>query len=842
MNDFLTTYLSEIDRGRVQAIMSIINDARANGEIRTSQEFQNYFDKLSKEVLNKPWIPAFNPLRITPEDNPVITSQYFNDTMQSIYMDLAGLYKHQVRLGQTIVGHNRVKSSEMIGIRTKIRKLMEDAAVYTFLKSNKEWDDVKYNTFASPRNLSKHPSKVRVDEKTARAELPKHASTSIAGISGKFKPKITITPLVETESSGTYGQIKPSNIIDSIRDNFWLDMYMYNSPVKSKYNNTEYNGLILEVLIEFNGQRRFNKLELEPFGLHPMDIIAIKVSDDGSSFSDWSGYVADDPSTDWLCYNSRETDAQAIKIYILQQNYFKRRYLLERSLVDNVKFWEHILDSEVAYLTNTVTTPTDARLKETMHTYNTFLDAKRQLDNHNTDHDLVHGDYIPSYAFKTRTKSKLEIMMDSNSGTLEATMPGSNESEVKRSDMVEISRYEYAVGIRHINVLHNMHNSYAEYKSPKYKLKGRPCAIRLETEETHQYFPDKEETTVFDENVNLTESGSPAYLAITDNWHLEGVDLGIDTDANNKIYARVDNISLPASISLYKSSGYGLVNKIAYGALPTWAPSGTVSLGAVNSSGVSGTVDLDVSGFLGYAYITLNLEEPTEFYVPGTSIQYSIELDQGNSLPIMPYGTQRIYGEIVPISQDTLTGKTRFYPNFSDHDGTTATQDAAPEVYLYGKKLVEDTDYTFDWKGNITIKDVLAQVYKPRQIAVSYGVGQYNYTTDAPSDDVVRAEALYNDLDVDKLVSSTRMDKPLEFDGTDDNGSIDLPYYPSVHKQIVASAYEKNPIWIHDDNYPGRWALRPQEGAQEVDGRWYGNGLAYASDDENSYWAPLDAW
>ena len=75
-----------------------------------------------------------------------------------------------------------------------------------------------------------------------------------------------------------------------------------------------------------------------------------------------------------------------------------------------------------------------------------------------------------------------------------------------------------------------------------------------------------------------------------DNWDLKGVEKGVNTDANGNLYGELTESGGTYTVTLYKSTG-PLANKVAEGT--TTSATTTVTLSEQNSSGMSGTVDID---------------------------------------------------------------------------------------------------------------------------------------------------------------------------------------------------------------------------------------------------------
>jgi hypothetical protein len=223
------------------------------------------------------------------------------------------------------------------------------------------------------------------------------------------------------------------------------------------------------------------------------------------------------------------------------------------------------------------------------------------------------------------------------------------------------------------------------------------------------------------------------------------------------------------------------------------------------------------------------VKDSTATLQPATSIEYSIGLDSNKTLPIMPYGTSRILNEVAKIDPATMEGRTRFYPSFIDYNGSThtATGTSNEEVWLYDRQLELGVDYTMTWDGRVSLLGFEMQINRTSVLLVSYDVGTYTCADSSDPAAIRTAVALHGDLDVDGLLPTTQLVKPLVFKGTNDRGKLELPYYPRVAKEVVESDGDDDSPWDRPDKLEGIWYSRRTAGTQHVDGKWYGSAVGY---------------
>jgi hypothetical protein len=382
MNDFVQTFLSELDTGRLKAVLDLLDEARATGLIRTREEFNKELTRLSSTLKTEPWKSSYVPERLNVLFDPVIRSEFFNRAFEGIYFDLVALYRHMSRLGNSTTAHDRILTSEVMAAKDTVKKLLEDVGIYQFLKGNPEWNEVKYNTFVVPRNLSGADMVAEVDPKVAQLTLPVGDVQVLTDKRGNAGASISVECLSAGSSSNTYGSFKPENALDGLRDSFWADLLLADNPIKTKYNGVEYNGAIVEITLSFACVEHFNTVRLLPFGVYPVRVLDVLVSDNGTDYSRWGGFEVNNPTLDWLCFREAPTAASYMKIVLLQENYTHSSYLIPKELVDRTRLWDHVVNNKVSYLgSEGDVLPQDERARLVDRDINTLIDAQEMLDN-----------------------------------------------------------------------------------------------------------------------------------------------------------------------------------------------------------------------------------------------------------------------------------------------------------------------------------------------------------------------------------------------------------------------------------------------------------------------------
>lgn len=707
MKGFTKAFLSELSSGRAEAILNILNKARSDGKIRTREEFEAEFLRLIEGANIEEWKRVFNPILPSLSD-PVIRSTDLNDNFAGIYEDVFALFNHVSKLGATVSAHSTLMAEDLIKAKDSIKKLLEDAALFKYKRLNPEWNEIKYNGFALNQNNSTGGARAEIDTKVTKLTLGKRSIANATARYGNEGTTISVNLLSDGSGSNISTSYKPENALDDLRNTFWGYSVLSDDKLKTVYNNVRYDGVVVEVTLKFQGLRRFNTVEILPFAFYPVRVIDIATSDNGSTFTTWSGFTAGNPTLDWMVFNAYQVSARYLKIVFHQENFEKLNYLFPEQLVNRTSVWEHIFDKTMStYAEQTNLLPQDERARLANKELNAFIDAQKALDGELTLRDATNSDYVNEASYYQRARNITNMMFGTRNdadNSYTEMLPGRDGEATEKKDMVNVVKYEYILGASIIRAADVTYDPFSEYKSPKYLTKGQIINVRLDTDESHYY------------------------------------------DALNRQL---------------------------------------------------------------------------------TSVDYSVEFDTNRSYPIMPYGTTTIYNEYMALDKLTMTGKTRFYPSFSNYDSTTntATSNANEVVYMNGRVL-DATEYSFTWDGVLTINNYILLGLTSEYVLVSYDVGTYS-DAGPESDVVLKATRLAGDLAIEELIDTTALAEPLIFEGTDDKGKIQLPCCPYVAREVVNSSQFNDPVWDRPDKRKGLWFPRHSAGPQNVDGAWYGEATAY---------------
>jgi hypothetical protein len=175
-----------------------------------------------------------------------------------------------------------------------------------------------------------------------------------------------------------------------------------------------------------------------------------------------------------------------------------------------------------------------------------------------------------------------------------------------------------------------------------------------------------------------------------------------------------------------------------------------------------------------------------------TSIEYEIEIAPGRRTPILPKGSTTVQEELLVLDRTTRQDTTRF--------AATSTTVAIRK----NGALLSVTDYTVEMLATDQLRLTIAAAAFSR--TARYSV---TYTPVAGQDA----------LDVEATYDSVALDRPEVFPRTDDQGSIELKFYPFVEFGIVNNETQ----FRREGTRSARWFWVGGTSQVFLDGRMYGD-------------------
>jgi hypothetical protein len=489
MAEYLTAYLSSMPVGQREAILRVVEQMKSNGLIATREQFDMQMEKLISALQGDGFFPNLKFERANELEPTRITSDMLNDNFQAIFVALGGLFVQMNRADATVTKHRQVRKSDFDKVRAATNKLLEDVAIYQFLKfTTGEWTEAKYRTFWNRRNANNTIKAAEIDDDTKKVRLRIGTSLRLHQYRGDTPTKISVESLSAGETGNLSKSFEPENALDNKFSTFWAHLLLADNSVRSDVDGTEVEGAAVRVTVEFPNAAPVSTLNLVPFGSHPVEMIDLEWWD-GEEWQDVTGWTAEAASLDWQSFGFEQVQTQKLRFVLSQQNYTKNTYLVPRRLFTNSLLWEQVLDQELLIgveeeeLTGVQAAAADvnpkfralfsAMKKFTDRLEGSGLDLSTEPENELTE------------TIDAATRVMTGVREEDADVVLKALTGETTAPELSPEDMVEITKVEYLLGLRQISVEHRDYFPIGIWESPKFENQGTVYEVGLDTTEEH---------------------------------------------------------------------------------------------------------------------------------------------------------------------------------------------------------------------------------------------------------------------------------------------------------------------------------------------------------------------
>lgn len=489
MPDFLPTYLSAIPEGQRQAMLQIVEQMKSSGLIATREQFDIELGKLIKALQGNGYDLNLDLKTPSLDEAKPVSSEMLNDNFQQILVALTGLFNQANRVDSTLARHRAVQKSTWDKIKAATNKLLEDVSIQQFLKFNEDsWNEVKYSDLFNRRNTNTTIKAAEIDERTRMLRLRIGESRRIHQFAGTMKTKITVEPIGGGQTGVISRSFEPENALDNSTDTFWAHLVLSDDSLVSQVYGSEIMGAAAWVVVEFPNAEPVATLELLPFGTHPVLISNLEYWD-GDDWQPMPGWTPQSASLDWQTFGFEQVQTDKIRFVISQANYTKNTYMVPRRLYDNSKLWEQVVDQELMLGVNEEElTGSQAAAVAANPRFRALYSAMKQF-----------GDRLEESGLDLSSDRDQELQRTVDAATqvmtgvretdadviLKVTGNDTSAQKLDESDMVEITKVEYLMGLRHLCVERRDYYPVGIYESPKYEPAGTVYQVGLDTVERH---------------------------------------------------------------------------------------------------------------------------------------------------------------------------------------------------------------------------------------------------------------------------------------------------------------------------------------------------------------------
>ncbi len=431
-----------------------------------------------------------------------ISSDSHNQNMQEIFLDLSSLYKSIDSIASTVKKQVVTLNSDYEKSKAGIQKLINDVKVFALRKQYPEFNEIKLIDFNASSNLSKKQPIAEINSNTRLLELRPVLNSRVHLPNRTAR---TTKIYTKTYSQGLKGDLSssfpPENMVDQRPETFWATLILADSPVSQVYekNTTtgdtyqvSVDGPIVEVYFKFSHIERINTIKILPFSEFPIKIVDVSYRPSNSSqillpIKDFTEVT----TLDWEELNFDPVSAAEVRIIIAQENYKKSSYLLPRSLVVNSDIFQKILNNKASKIigSNILDSDFSSYLLKSINSYDTAIAALQELYN-SSGIDITIQPNIEYYSDIEKLFQSLysNISPDLGKNILASTPSAEALQQPDYNPTINISKYEYLLGLREVEISYQLYYPSSYYESEKYIPQATISQIEIEVDERHTEF------------------------------------------------------------------------------------------------------------------------------------------------------------------------------------------------------------------------------------------------------------------------------------------------------------------------------------------------------------------
>jgi len=482
MPNFLATYLSSIPIGQRAALTALLEQQKAAGLIGTREQYDIELSKLLKETTK---------LKFDVPTEGVISSSMLNDNFKKVFISLHGLFKQLNNADTTVVRHRSVSDSDIAAMRAATNKLLEDISIHQFLRyAHDGWSEAKFSNFWNCRNASTSSQAADIDDLTKNVRLRIGRCRRLQQMGGSVPTKASIEPLGAGDVEAISKSFAPKNMLDGSTKTFWAHMVLSDDPILSNIGGVEQNGASVRVTLEFPHVEPMSHLHFLPFSTRPFALSDLEYWS-GEVWVAMAGVTYPTASLDWQQLEFYRVNTNKLRFVLRQENYQQNTYLIPRNYFSNALLWEMALDDTLLSGLNEEDLTGAQRLAvDTNPRFRALASAIKLFGDRFGESGITLDTNATEELSRTIDAAARVLAQanEDNAGTMNRLTGGETDAP-KPSDMIEITKFEYLLGIYSIAVEFRDYYPIGIFESPKYSNNGCLYEIAIDTSEQHVLDP-----------------------------------------------------------------------------------------------------------------------------------------------------------------------------------------------------------------------------------------------------------------------------------------------------------------------------------------------------------------
>ena len=500
MVNFLEKIINVLSDTQKQAIKALVSEKTITGDLISLRSQQIESEKIYNRIKGSLGTILTNPKYAVPGER--ISSDDYNEDMESIFLDLTALYINIDLLANTVDKQGITLNSEYFKSRAAIEKILNDVAVFSLRKQYPEFNEIKLIDFNSTVNKATRGAVAEVDPNVRLLKLKPAISIQKQLIDRNKKHTKIYSKTYGKGLKDDLGILFPiENIVDQKPETFWGNVVLADAPIRQIYEKPTTSGInyqievlgpVTEIYFRFSHIEKINNIKISPFSEFPIKIIDIGYRSSLSNqiftqIEDFTPVV----TSDWEEYNFTTVHAAEVRITIAQENYKNLSYVLPKSIIHNTDIFQHILKQRISTLVESEIANSDYTLYAlgNLSKYKETIDLlQKEYSSANTDITTQPNIIYSEDMTKVLEKIYSTLSPEDFKEKIKELTSSDILQQPDKVDVTTISKYEYFLGIRDIAIGHIVYYPTCVYESDKYALNSTISEIQVQVEDRHPEF------------------------------------------------------------------------------------------------------------------------------------------------------------------------------------------------------------------------------------------------------------------------------------------------------------------------------------------------------------------
>lgn len=377
-----------------------------------------------------------------------------NTALAALKADLSALLLQAQELEQVSVKHENIHQAMVRKLHQSVLRLDEVILTNKTRRLNPDITEVKFIDFFNARNEASTKRRAIVEQDTGQLVGAPITSSRYMNRGGELKPRLTTRVISSGVNPDSGKAFLPDEASKPGNSYVWAEVLLADSKVNATFQTVDYNGAVVELIVDLPQAEDINEFKLAPFGKFPLDLIAAEY-DDGSQ---WTSIGLTLPLTlefDTTAIRFDPINARRLRFVFHQKDFTFKEFVLERGQIKRTNYLNVMLDRALE----------DQLSQEPTGTFK-LRDSRRKKAKAALDEALKNTDAEDS---QERYAKAIKKIVD-----------------IDNTKAVRIAKYQYVVGLRALEINYKRYSTLSEYKAPPLQANSSIFELQLETSETQQ--------------------------------------------------------------------------------------------------------------------------------------------------------------------------------------------------------------------------------------------------------------------------------------------------------------------------------------------------------------------